>query len=103
MTRLLGPEDLNHQLRDLPAWQVRDDLLVAAFTAPTFQAGIDLVVAVAAEAEEMDHHPDIDIRWTRIVFALSTHSAGGLTQLDVELAHRIGDAAGRLGADPHPG
>ena len=37
----------------------------------------------------MDHHPDIDIRWRTLTFSLSTHSAGGLTQLDLELAHRI--------------
>lgn len=100
MTRLLGPEDLDHQVRELPAWRVQDGQLVASFTAPSFQAGIDLVVAVAVEAEGMDHHPDIDIRWTRVSFALSTHSAGGLTQLDVELAHLITRAAQRVGADP---
>ena len=44
---------------------------------------------IAAEAEEMDHHPDIDIRWDTVELVLCTHSAGGLTQLDVELAHRI--------------
>jgi 4a-hydroxytetrahydrobiopterin dehydratase len=53
---------------------------------------------VALEAEEMNHHPDIDIRWRTVHFALSTHSEGGLTQLDVELAHRISQAASRLGA-----
>lgn len=98
MTRLLSDEDLTHQLTELPGWRVRDGQLTATFTAPSFQAGIDLVVAVAAEAEEMDHHPDIDVRWTAVTFALSTHSAGGLTQLDVELAHRIGQAARTAGA-----
>jgi 4a-hydroxytetrahydrobiopterin dehydratase len=37
----------------------------------------------------MDHHPDIDIRWRSLTFVLSTHSAGGITQYDIELAHRI--------------
>ena len=46
----------------------------------------------------MDHHPDIDIRWRTTTWSLSTHSEGGLTQLDIELAHRIAEAARRLGA-----
>jgi 4a-hydroxytetrahydrobiopterin dehydratase len=42
----------------------------------------------------MDHHPDIDIRWTTITFTCSTHSAGGVTEVDVELARLIDDLAG---------
>lgn len=98
MTRLLTPEDLDHQLADLPDWQVQDGQLVRTVTAPSFPAGIRLVVEVADEAESMDHHPDIDVRWRDVTFRLSTHSAGGLTQLDVELAHRIDDAAARIRA-----
>ena len=49
-------------------------------------------------AEELDHHPDIDIRWRTLLFGLSTHSAGGVTQLDIELAHRIDAAATAHGA-----
>ena len=44
---------------------------------------------VAEIAEEMNHHPDMDIRWRTVTFSLATHSVGGVTQLDVELAHRI--------------
>ncbi len=50
------------------------------------------MAAVAETAEAMDHHPDIDIRWRTLRFVLSTHSAGGLTALDLDLAARI-DAA----------
>ena len=52
-------------------------------------ATIAVVDRVAEVAEEMDHHPDIDIRWRRLTFRLSTHSAGGVTELDAELARRI--------------
>ena len=52
--------------------------------------------AVAADAEAMDHHPDIDIRWRKVTFALSTHSEGGLTQLDIELATQIDRLAEEL-------
>lgn len=64
--------------------------------APTFLAGVDLVRQVAAAAEEMNHHPDIDIRWRTVSFTLSTHSEGGVTQLDVDLAARIDDLAAAL-------
>ena len=49
----------------------------------------------AALADEIDHHPDIDIRWTTVTFALSTHSAGGVTERDLELARRIDEIVER--------
>ena len=53
------------------------------------------VVAIGAAAEEMDHHPDIDIRWRHLRLALVTHSAGGrITDLDVALARRIDGIVG---------
>jgi 4a-hydroxytetrahydrobiopterin dehydratase len=51
--------------------------------------GIALVQRVAQVAEDLDHHPDIDIRWTTVTFRLSTHSAGGLTAKDLRLAGDI--------------
>ena len=56
---------------------------------PSFPAAIQVVDRVAEVAEELDHHPDIDIRWRRLTFRLSTHSAGGVTELDQLLALRI--------------
>jgi 4a-hydroxytetrahydrobiopterin dehydratase len=74
----------------LPSWQVEGGSIVREVEAPTFPAAIEWVVMIAAAAEEMDHHPDIDIRWRRLRLALSTHSAGGrVTELDVALAERI--------------
>ena len=98
MSRLLTSEELDRQLQDLPGWAVDGAQLRAGYEAPDFPTAIRLVDEVALEAEDMDHHPDIDIRWRSVQFALSTHSEGGLTQLDVELAHRISQAAGRFGA-----
>jgi 4a-hydroxytetrahydrobiopterin dehydratase len=60
---------------------------------PSFAAAIRLVDEVAKAADEMDHHPDIDIRYTKVTFTLSTHSAGGVTDLDHELAKRIDELA----------
>jgi 4a-hydroxytetrahydrobiopterin dehydratase len=50
---------------------------------------------VGHEAELMNHHPDIDIRWNTVTLVLSTHSEGGLTEHDIELARRINDVAGQ--------
>jgi 4a-hydroxytetrahydrobiopterin dehydratase len=98
MSRLLTDEEITRQLADLPGWSRDGDTIRAAFEAPDFLAGIRLVDEVALHAEQMDHHPDIDIRWRTVSFALSTHSEGGLTQLDVELAHVVAGEAARLGA-----
>lgn len=70
-------------------WRRQGDLLVAEVKAKTFLEGIDYVTKVAQAAEEMDHHPDIDIRWRTVTFRLSTHSHGGITDLDTTLAERI--------------
>lgn len=100
MTRRLDDEEITRQLADLPDWRRTGDAISATFEAPTFLDGIRLVSEVAELAETMDHHPDIDIRWRRVTFVLSTHSAGGLTQLDVELAHQISEEADRVDAPP---
>jgi 4a-hydroxytetrahydrobiopterin dehydratase len=101
MARLLTDDELERQLGDLPDWSREGATLRAAFDAPGFAEAIRLVDEVAMEAEEMDHHPDIDIRWRTTSWVLSTHSEGGLTQLDIELAHRISQAAARIGAIRH--
>jgi 4a-hydroxytetrahydrobiopterin dehydratase len=56
---------------------------------PSFAAAITVVDRVAEVAEELDHHPDIDIRWRTVTFACATHSAGGVTRKDLGLAARI--------------
>ncbi|HMM94087.1 4a-hydroxytetrahydrobiopterin dehydratase [Phycicoccus sp.] len=99
MSRLLTDDEVTRQLADLPGWAREGDAIVATIQAPDFPAAVRLVVAVADEAEQMNHHPDIDIRWRTTRWLLTTHDAGGLTQLDVELAHRINAAARAEGAE----
>ena len=89
MPRLLAPDDLKTQLVDLPDWRLKDDKLVRTVQLADFAAALDLIVRVGAEAEELNHHPDVDLRYDRVRFALWTHVADGVTQYDVELAHRI--------------
>ena len=97
MSRLLTDDEVTTQLMELSGWQREGEAIVATVEAPDFPAAIRIVAAVADEAEQMNHHPDIDIRWRTTRWLLTTHDAGGLTQLDIELAHRISAAAARKG------
>ncbi|MCZ4276115.1 4a-hydroxytetrahydrobiopterin dehydratase [Rhodococcus sp. BGS-1C] len=89
MSELLTNSEIDDALTDLPEWALAGDAITRTVQAPTFPAAIDLVARVAASAEAADHHPDIDIRWRKLTFTLSTHSAGGLTVKDVNLAREI--------------
>ncbi len=77
-------------------WSGSGSGLFSEFTAPSFVVAIELVDSVAVIAERIDHHPDIDIRWNKVSFAVSTHSAGGVTSLDFELATAIDSVANEL-------
>jgi len=89
MARLLSSDEIDRQLADLPGWRLEDAALRRSVQAPDFPTAIRILDDAAVVAEEMDHHPDVDVRWRTLHVTLSTHSAGGVTQLDVELAHRI--------------
>lgn len=86
--------DVQRALGTLPGWTRRGDTLTKTFTFERFADGITFVDTIAAAADRMDHHPDIDIRYTKVTVALSTHSAGGITQLDLDLAAQVENAAG---------
>ncbi len=87
---LLSQEEVERALeRELPRWAQEDDALVRSVEAASFLDGIELVRRVAEVAEELEHHPDIDIRWRTVTFRLSTHSAGGITMRDLRLAGDI--------------
>jgi 4a-hydroxytetrahydrobiopterin dehydratase len=98
MSRLLTDEEIERQLGDLPGWRRDSESIVASYDAPDFPTAVQLIVGAGDEAEQMNHHPDVDLRWKVTHWRLSTHSAGGLTQLDIELAHRISQIAARLNA-----
>ncbi len=91
---LLNDDEIARAMADLDGWTSDAGQLRRSVKAPSFAEGIRLVDAVAQAAEAMDHHPDIDIRWTTITFTCSTHSAGGVTELDITLARRINELAG---------
>jgi 4a-hydroxytetrahydrobiopterin dehydratase len=87
---LLSLEEVERAIADdLPDWGLVENAITRQVQAPTFLDGIALVQRVAEAAEARDHHPDIDIRWTTVTFTLSTHSEGGITAKDLDLAAEI--------------
>jgi 4a-hydroxytetrahydrobiopterin dehydratase len=89
MAERLSDIAIQRELGNLPGWSRRGDVVTKTFQFRNYLTGIKFVTAVAEAAEAADHHPDIDIRYTKIVCALSTHSAGGITQKDLDMAGQI--------------
>ncbi|MPZ95231.1 MAG: 4a-hydroxytetrahydrobiopterin dehydratase [Propionibacteriales bacterium] len=96
MADVLDDRQIHQAMSEHPHWESRDGALMRSVHAPDFIGGIRLVDEVAVVAEGLNHHPDIDIRWTTVTFHLSTHSEGGVTKHDVELAGRIDEIVDRL-------
>jgi len=95
MNTKLSDLEIQRALGSLPGWSRRGDALVKTFSFDRFAKGIGFVDRVAKVADDMDHHPDIDIRYTKIAMSLSTHDAGGITGKDLELAGQIESLANR--------
>ncbi len=85
----LDEGEIARVLRGLNGWERAGDAITKTFAFPTFTDGITWVNRVAEAAERLDHHPDLDIRYSKITATLSTHSAGGLTRLDFDLAREM--------------
>jgi 4a-hydroxytetrahydrobiopterin dehydratase len=94
MRQKLSDLEIQRALGGLAGWSRRGDNLVKTFAFERFADGIAFVARVARVADEMNHHPDIDIRYTKVTMSLSTHDAGGITQNDLDLARRIEDGTG---------
>jgi 4a-hydroxytetrahydrobiopterin dehydratase len=94
MRQKLSDLEIQRALGGLAGWSRRGDTLVKTYAFDRFADGIAFVGRVARVADEMDHHPDIDIRYTKVTMSLSTHDAGGITQSDLTLAQKIEGRAG---------
>jgi len=92
---LLSDDEVDAAARTLDGWERTDGALRRSITFGSFLDGIEGVRRIAELAERADHHPDIDIRWRTVHLALSTHSAGGITNQDVELARQIDEELAR--------
>ena len=89
MPTRLSDLEIQRALGSLPGWARRGEVLTKSFTFPTFAEGIAFVQRAARAADTANHHPDIDIRYTKVVLTLSTHDAGGITAKDLALATTI--------------
>ena len=85
----LSADEVEAGVAALDDWSGDTTGITRTVSLPTFPEAIDVVDRVAVAAEEMDHHPDIDVRWRKLSFTCVTHSAGGVTELDLTLARRI--------------
>ena len=81
--------EIANSLEDVPKWFLDGKNIRRTFELKDFTTALGFVTSVGALAEQEDHHPDIDIRYNRVTLTLSTHSAGGLTRKDFELARAI--------------
>jgi 4a-hydroxytetrahydrobiopterin dehydratase len=88
---LLSPGDVAAAMSQLPLWSGGTDGIERTLELSSFRAAVEAISVVADVAEQLDHHPDMDLRWTTVRIAVVTHSAGGLTELDLELARRVDD------------
>jgi 4a-hydroxytetrahydrobiopterin dehydratase len=89
MAEVLDAEAMRGELDGLADWTGNPAGISRTAELRSFPDAITVVDRVAAVAEELDHHPDIDIRWRTLTFRCSTHAVGGVTRRDIQLARRI--------------
>ena len=85
----LSDAEIHQRMRNLPDWTTDGKILLHRRTFQNFVEAIAFVNALVDPAEELAHHPDITINYNQVSLQLTTHDAGGLTELDFQLAHRI--------------
>ena len=88
MARLENGE-IETKLEELDGWSREGDSITKEFENGDFKGSVDFVNRLTADAEEMNHHPDLEISWSTVKVTLTTHSEGGLTAGDFELAGKI--------------
>jgi 4a-hydroxytetrahydrobiopterin dehydratase len=89
----LSDQEIDEALETCDGWNRDGDAIVKDFDRGDFAGSVDFVNAIATGAEEMNHHPDVAISWSKVTVTITTHSEGGLTSNDFELARKIDAAA----------
>jgi 4a-hydroxytetrahydrobiopterin dehydratase len=89
MKEALSDITIQRSLGNLAGWSRKGDAVTKTFQLLNFVAAMEFVNKIAVIAEKAGHHPDIDIRYNKVIIALSTHDAGGITQKDLDLAKEI--------------
>ena len=85
----LSDAEIDERLGGLAGWERSGDAIVKQFDNGDFKGSVDFVNRLTPEAEDMNHHPDLEISWNAVTVTITTHSQGGLTDSDFELARRI--------------
>jgi 4a-hydroxytetrahydrobiopterin dehydratase len=86
---LLSDDQISERLSGLEGWSRDGDAITKTFENGDFVGSVEFVKRVVEPAEEMEHHPDLEISWDKVTVSITNHSAGGLTEADFELAKRI--------------
>lgn len=81
-----------NKLRALPGWSRSGDSITRTFNFSGFPSAVDFITRLVAPAEELEHHPDVDLRYNKVIVTLSTHDQNGLTELDFRLAALVDGA-----------
>jgi 4a-hydroxytetrahydrobiopterin dehydratase len=89
----LSEGEIEEALQGCEGWRRDGDAIVKEFDRGDFSGSVDFVNAIAPGAEEMNHHPDVEISWSKVTVKITTHSEGGLTSNDFELARKVDAAA----------
>jgi 4a-hydroxytetrahydrobiopterin dehydratase len=90
---VLSDDEIESRLSELEGWERTGDAIRRQFKFDDFVGSVEFVNRITPLAEEMNHHPDLEISWKTVTVTITTHSEGGLTEGDFELASRIDSAA----------
>ena len=85
----LSDAEIDERLGGMNGWERSGDAIVKQFDNGDFKGSVNFVDRLTPEAEDMNHHPDLEISWKTVTVTITTHSEGGLTENDFELARRI--------------
>lgn len=87
---LLSQDEITKNLSNISGWEQEEKSITKFFQLKDFAKALSFVNKIGAEAEKMDHHPDIFIHsWNKVKITISTHSEGGITKKDFQLAEKI--------------
>jgi 4a-hydroxytetrahydrobiopterin dehydratase len=87
--RLLEKSELEEAISKFPKWEYQEESLKQDFIFSDFREAFEFMVQVAEIAETLNHHPDWSNSWNKVSIAISTHSAGGLTALDLKFVEKV--------------
>lgn len=99
MADLLSDIAIQRELGSLSGWSRKGDVLTRTYQFRNFSDSLEFVNRVGELAEKANHHPDIDIRYSKVTLTLSTHDAGGITSNDIALARAIDSTGGESEPD----